>query len=196
MKKICLLLMMSLTALSGCAERSVLIKNGSKSIRSDVFQELSNVGIVPQGYADLRIVSSLKTHKPGIHPFEEQSHGTSGYKLLVNIDGQAIKLQGSLENENSEPRGLRDSEAGAGIRYRFNNNLRLKAGIHKIIVALPDDEIAIEREITLLDKSNNSLVVEPIYGASPGIQQPGYYGVTSFMEGVKRLRLTLNGQEI
>lgn len=187
--------MMALTVLSGCADNSVLIKTGSNSIRSDVFQELSNSGIVPQGYADLRIVSSLKTHKPGIYPFEKKSHGTPDYRLLVNIDGQAILLQGNPQKENTEPRGLRDPEAGDGIRYRFSKNLRLKAGTHKIIVALPDEEIAIERQISLSDKSNNSLVVEPVYGASPGKQRPGLYGVASFKEGLKRLRLTLNGQD-
>jgi hypothetical protein len=196
MKNICLLLIMSLPVLSGCAESSALIKTGSTSIRSDVFQEVSNGGIVPQGYADLHIVSSLKTHKPGIYPFEKKPHGTPEYSLLVNIDGQVIRLQGSLHKENTEPRGLRDPEAGDGIRYRFSKKLRLKAGTHKIIVALPDDEIAIEREITLSDKSNNSLVVETIYGMSPGKQRPGFYGETSYKEGIKRLRLTLNGLDI
>ena len=196
MKKICLLLMASLTVLSGCAKSTALIKTGSNSIRSDVFQELSNGDIVPQGYADLRIVSSLKTHKPGIYPFEKKSHGMPGYRLLVNIDGQAIQLQGNLQNENSEPRGLRDPEAGDGIRYRFSKNLRLKAGTHKIIVALPDDEIAIEREITLSDNSNNTLVVEPVYGAVAIKQRPAFYRATSFKEGLNRLRLTLNGLDM
>jgi hypothetical protein len=197
MKKICLLLMMSLTVLSGCAESAALIITGSSSIRSDVFQELSNGDIVPQGYADLSIVSSLKTHKPGIYfPFEKKTHGMPEYRLLVNIDGQAIQLQGNLQNENSEPRVLRDPEAGDGIRYRFSKNLRLKAGTHKIIVALPEDEIAIEQEITLSDKSNNRLVVEPVYGAVAIKQRPAFYGATNFMEGLRRLRLTMNGQEL
>ena len=196
MKNICLLLLMSLTVLSGCAQSAALIKTGSNSIRSDVFQELSNGGIVPQGYADLRIVSSLKTHKPGIYLFEKKSHGMPGYRLLVNIDGQAMELQGDLQEENSEPRGHLDPEGGAGIRYRFSKNLRLKAGVHKIIVALPNDEIAIEREITLTDGSSNRLVMEPVYGAVMIKQRPVFYGATSFKEGLKRLRLTLNGQDI
>ena len=197
MKKICLLLMMSMTVLSGCAGSAALIKTGSNSIRSDVIQELSDGGIVPQGYADLRIVSSLKTHNPGLYyPFEKKSHGTPEYMLLVNIDGQAIQLQGDLQKENSESRGLRDPEAGDGMRYRFSKNLRLTAGTHKIIVALPDDEIAIERDMTLSDKSNSRLVVEPVYGAVAIKQRPAFYGATSFKEGLKRLQLTLNGRDI
>jgi hypothetical protein len=196
MKMICLLLIMSLPVLSGWAESSALIITGADSTRGDVFQELSNGGVVPQGYADLRIVTSLKIHKPGIYPFDKKPHGSPEYGLLVNIDGQAVQLQGALQKENGEPRMHQDPEAGDGIRYRFNKNLRLKAGTHRITVALPDDTIAVEREITLSEGSRNSLVVEPVYGASRDKQRPGFYGVTSFKEGVKGLRPTLNGKDI
>jgi len=194
MKKVFLLLMMSLPVLSGCAESASLVKTASNGMRSDVFQELSNASMVPQGYADLRIVSSLKTHKPGIYPFEEKLHGTSEYRMLVNIDGQALQLQADLQRENMVPGALRVPEAGDGIRYRFSKSVRLKTGTHRITVALPDDKIAIEREITLSDESGNSLVVEPVYGASRDKQRPGFYGVTSFKEGLRGARLILNGQ--
>jgi len=195
MKKTYLLLVLSLTVLSGCAVSSGLLKTGSSSIRSDVFVELSNGGAVPPGYADLNIVSSLKTHKPGMYPFEKKPHGTPDYKLLINIDGQALKLQGDLQGENT-PRDLENPEAGDGIRYRFSKKLRLKAGTHSIMVALPDEGIAIEREINLSDRSDNFLVVEPVYGASSDKQRPGFYGLTSFKEGIKQVRPTLNGKAI
>lgn len=189
-----LLLIMALIVISGCAESSALIKASSTSVRSDVFQELKDGGPIPLGYADLRIISSLKTHKPGIYS-KNDIHGTHEYRLLINVDGQAVQLQGSLHEENIEPRGLRDPEAGEGIRYRFGRDLRLKAGTHKIVVAIPDDGLASEREITLSEGKNN-LVLEPIYGATPGKQRPGFYGVTSFKEGIKWFRLKLNGQDI
>jgi hypothetical protein len=196
MNKICLLALMTTMVLSGCAESSSLIKTGSNSIQTDVFQELSNGGIVPEGYADLRVTSSVKTHKFGIYPSEKKSHGTSEYRLLINIDGQALQLQGDLQKENTEPRGIRDPEAGDGMRSRFSKNIRLKSGAHKIIVAIPDDDIATQGEFTLSDKSKNSLAVAPSYGASSGQRRPGFSGVTSFREGVKRLWLTLNGQNM
>ncbi|HBG07448.1 MAG: hypothetical protein A2075_07470 [Geobacteraceae bacterium GWC2_58_44] len=195
MKKFYLLLVLSLTVISGCAASSELLKTGTGSIRSDVFVETSNGGMIPRGYADLNIVSSLKTHKPGIYPFEKKSHGTADYNLLVNIDGQALQFQGELQKE-STPRELEDPEAGDGIRYRFSKKLRLKAGSHNVMVALPDDGIAIERNITLSDRSDNVLVVAPVYGASSDKQRPGFYGLTSFNEGVKGLRPALNGQEL
>ena len=196
MKKIRLLLMMSLAVLSGCAESSALVKSDGNSIRSGVFQELSSGGVVPPGYVDLRIVFSLKTHKPGDYPLDESLHGTPEYRMLVNIDGQAEQLKGDLQQENSEPRGHQDAEAGDGIRYRFSKSLRLKAGTHRITLALPGDTVAIQREITLTDGSWNRLVLEPTYHASRDKQRPGFYGVTSFKEGLKGLKATLNGQGI
>ena len=188
-------LIATMIILTGCAGNRELIKTMSTSIRQDVFQEVAEKTSPEPGYVDLRIYSSLKTHRPGIYS-KKDVHGTPNYMMFVNIDGQAIQLQGNLQNENFEPREFRDPEAGNGIRYRFSKNLRLKAGTHKIIVAFPDDEIAIEREITLSDKSNNRLVVEPIYGAVAIRQRPAFYGVTSFKEGLKRLRLILNGRDI
>ncbi len=195
MKKTSLLLMLSLMILSGCAESSALIKASSTSLRTDVFDELTNGATAPQGYVDLRITATFKTHKPGIYSSKD-IHGTPNYKLLLNIDGQAVMLQGRLQKENSEPMKLVDPEAGDGIRYRFSKNLRLKSGLHKVVVALLDDEVAVAREITLREGDRNSLVVEPIYSTKPGKRRPGMYSTTSFTEGIRSLRLMLNGKEI
>lgn len=195
MKKTSILLMLSLMVLSGCAESSALIKASSTSLRTDVFDELTNGATAPQGYVDLHVTATLKTHKPGIYSAKD-IHGTPDYKLLLNIDGQAVTLQGNLQKENSEPMKLVDPEAGDGIRYRFSRNLRLKAGPHRVVVALPDDEIAVAREITLNEGDRNSLMVEPIYSTKPGKRRPGMYSTTSFTEGIRSLRLMLNDKEI
>lgn len=194
MKKACLLLMLSLMVLSGCANSSALIKESSTSLRTDVFEELTNGATAPQGYVDLRVSATFKTHRPGIFSAKD-IHGTSDYKLLLNIDGQAVLLQGRLQKENSEPMNLVDPEAGDGIRYRFSKNLRLKAGLHRVVVALPDDEIAVAREFTLNEGDRSSLVVEPIYSTKAGKMRSGMWGTTSFTEGIKSLRVILNGKE-
>jgi len=66
-KKDLLFLAMAVTIVSGCADNSALIRANSTSIRSNVFEELPDGVPVPTGYAVLRLVSSLKTHKPGIY---------------------------------------------------------------------------------------------------------------------------------
>ncbi len=192
MRKLTLLVAtVAIMVVSGCANSTALIKASNSSTRSDIFEQISNGGVVPSGYADLRISSSLKTHKPGIYSSKDL-HGTPEYKLLANIDGQAIQLQGTLHEEDSETSGVRDTEVGEGTRYRFNTKLRLRAGVHKVVLALPADDIAVERQITLTEGSSNSLILEPVYRQSRGKRRPGFYGVTSYKEGIKGIRLLMN----
>jgi len=187
-------LAVAMIMIGGCAESSTLIRASSTSVRSDIFQELSNGGQAPAGYSDLRVTSSLKTHRPGVYSAKD-IHGTPDYKLLLNIDGQAVQLQGNLREEISEARGLYDSEAGEGIRYRFSFNMRLKAGTHKIVIAVPADDLAVEREITLTEGSN-SLVLEPVYKATSGKRRTGIYPVTSYKKGIRSFKIILNGKTI
>ena len=195
MKKLIFLLsLLVVVVVDGCATNPELIRAASIGTRSDVFQESSD-GAMPQGYADLRIVSSLKTHRPGIYSIKD-IHGTPEYRLLLNIDDQATRIQGNLREENSEARGLRDPEAGEGTRYQFSKNLRLKAGTHKIVIAILEDEIAVEQEIALADGSRNSLVLEPSYRAPATKRRPGLYGETSFKQGLKGLRVIFNGKPL
>jgi hypothetical protein len=168
----------------GCAGSSMLLKAKSASVCTDVFTEATGGGIAPPGYTNLRVSLTAS-----------DVHGTEDYQLLLNIDGQAVLLSGTLRSENCEPAKLVDPEAGDGIRYRFNRTLQLKAGTHRIVVAIPADDLAVEREINL-PEGNNSLVVEPVYGAVPGSQRPGYCGTTSFTHGLKWLRVVLNDKMI
>jgi len=180
----------------GCgADSATLIRDNSTSSRMDVFGELASAGMAPQGFSDLSISGTLKTHKPGAHLLAD-SHGTPDYSLLVNIDGQATVVRGVLQQENSEPAKLTDPEAGNGIRYRFGKSLRLKAGSHKIIVAIPHDGVAVEKNINLVDGSVNSLVLEPVYCSAPVARRSSAYGATHFKGGISGIRLTLNGREI
>jgi len=190
-----LFLVMAVTFISSCANNSSLIRASSTSIHSDIFEELTVGGPIPAGYADLSVDFSVKTHKPGIYSVKD-IHGTPDYKLLLNIDGQAVQLQGSLREEYIEPRGLRDTEGGEGIRYQFTKKVRLKAGTHKIVIAIIEDEIAVARELILADGSRNSLVLEPVYKMAPGKRRLGVYSVPSFQEGIRGLQVTLNGKPI
>jgi hypothetical protein len=62
-------------------------------------------------------------------------------------------------------------------------------------VALPDDKIDVEREITMAEGNVNHLVVEPIYSTKAEKRRPGV-SLTSFKEGLISIRLTLNGLKI
>ena len=180
----------------GCSTSQEPIKAGSITPRTDVFREVSDGSPIPQGYADLRVVSSLKTHREGVYPLKKDAHGTPDYVLLLTIDGQTARMKGASIEESCEPRRLRDPEAGEGIRYAFRTVVRLKAGTHTVIVASPDDDVTVEREITLAEGRSNTLELEPVYGATAGSGQPAFYGTTSFLGGIRGFRFLVNGERL
>lgn len=195
MKKLVVMISVLALALSiGCAADRELVTKAVSNARDGVLQEVAESGPIPKGYADLLIVASLKTHKP--YQLEKKTHGTPGFRILLNIDGQALWLEAALNEENIEPRGLRDPEAGEGMRYIFRKHLRLKEGRHTVIVAIPEDVVAEEREIVLEEGSANDIILEPVYGQACAQKRPTSYTETSFLKGVRSFRMIYNGEPL
>lgn len=178
--------------LAGCGGTGELIKQRSVSLRPGVYREVQDKTPVPSGYADLRIIFSVKTHKSSFHVLENGTKGTPDYVVVLNIDGQAEKLKGALTEENTLDERPRTPETGNGIRYRFRKDLRLTAGNHKVFVAVPEDEVAAEVEILLEDGTRNELALEPVYstGKRFGKRSPNFY---SHLSGV---RMLMNGKPL
>jgi len=170
----------------------------SQGTRRDIFRETVEGERIPSGYAELTIVSSLKTHKPGIYRYGNKVRGTPDYVLLINIDGQTTVIKGDLIKEKTEPKGLSDPEAGEGIRYLFKKEILLTAGKHRLFVALQGERVVIKRELTFKDGTTNILRLEPIYGSSNPEGSPGRgsLGSSSFMAGIAGFWVYLNGGDI
>jgi len=175
----------------GCAYNAKLINSMKSSNRQDVFQDLFETSSIQPGYSDIKIVASFKTHKPGEYIYGSKVRGTPEYKLLMNIDGQAVLLRGLTREEENYDQNHQDSEVGIGIRYLFNRSIRLKAGKHKIFFALPEDEVMVERDIVLKDGSSNELMLEPIYSSTTGLAK---HKVFNFSAGINGFWLKLNGK--
>jgi len=188
---------MSLGILAGCAGNKELIRTASTGTNQKVFQELGeNLQPAAPGYVDLRIYASLKTHHPGAYSASD-IHGTPYYKMIVNIDGQVTELErqpAAGNRRRARARRPGDPEAGDGMRYQFSRNLRIKAGPHKIAIAIPAEGIVIEREIFLAEGRGNNLTLEPVYGVKAGKKRLGVYGENSFKEGIRGFKIVVNGQ--
>ncbi|HJV66109.1 MAG TPA: hypothetical protein VJ550_10280 [Geomonas sp.] len=191
MKRYLALLALATLMVTGCAvgPQPALSNAGGSGFVKEV-----PTGIAPaQGFSDLSVFLSVKTHKAGIYAAGDP-HGTTDYKLLLSFDGRPVQLNGRMQSENIEPTGPRDAEGGDGVRYLFQANLRLLAGTHVMEIALPGDDVVVEREVTLPDGSS-SLVLEPLYRSSAGQGLATYPFGNSFREGVSCLRVILNGKE-
>lgn len=141
----------------------------------------------------------MKIHRPGYYLFDSKAHGTSDYMLLVNIDGQAVRVKATLKEESVEPGTPRTAETGEGIRYLFATDLRLRAGVHRVFIALPEDAVAVEKEITLKNGSDNVLRLDPVYRSAKkaGVRTSVYVsGEPNFATGIRGLVVLLNGRTL
>jgi hypothetical protein len=195
MNRISAVLLMG-TMLAGCAGNAEIVKRAESSLREDVGKIISTAKPPEKSFADLTIRASLKTHLAGIFPLREDLHGTADYQLLVNMDGQPLKFSGNCFAEDTSSPSNRNPEAGMGTRCRFQSHVRVKAGSHRIIVALPYDKVAVEREITLEDSTDNLLEVTPTYYPDRRPNGPGKGGAASFKEGISGVELSLNGNTL
>lgn len=182
----------SVALFAGCSGTGDLIRKQSISTRPDVYMDLTDKTPIPPGFSDLRISFSVKTHTPIFHLLEGRVRGTSEYILVLNIDGQAATAKGTMTEENTRDEQPHIPETGNGIRYRFRKDLRLKAGAHKVFVAVPEDEVAIEKEIRLEDGTRNELLLEPVYGTGKRFGKRG----PNFYSHLSEVRLLINGNPL
>lgn len=182
----------AISLIIGCSGTGDVIKLRSASSRQDVYREVQDKSPIPSGYADLGVSFSVKTHKSSFHILERGTKGTPDYVLVLNIDGQVEKLKGAMTEENTLDERPLMPETGNGIRYRFRKDLRLTTGNHKVFVAVPEDEVAVEVDIQLEDGTRNELVLEPVYatGKRLGKRGPNFY---SHLSGV---RMLMNGKHL
>ncbi len=182
--------------LGGCAHHTDLAKNCPIAADGTVFRVIPSKACTSPGATTLRITASLKTSKPGVLLFGTKSHGTSDYRMSISIDGQKTVLGGNPQPENAGQTLFRRPEEGDGMRYTFETILEISPKTHRIIVALPDDGVAFEKEIRLERGKENLLRLEPEYHAVPTSQKPANYGGTSFLQGIRGLNPILNGKPI
>lgn len=188
--------------LAGCGGTDELIRKQSVGTRSDVYMELMEKTAIPPGFADLRIGFSVKTHTSSFHILEFGTRGTPGYVLVINIDGHAVTLAGALSEENTLNEEPITPETGIGMRYRFQKELRLKAGTYKVFVMIPEDSVVVEKELRLEDGTRNEMVLEPIYatGKRSRNRRPNTYsrvtGVPNFYSHLSGLRILMNGKPL
>jgi len=178
--------------LTGCVRNAELVKRAEHAVREDVATVVSPAKPPEKGLADLTLRASLKTHQASAFWIGNDPHGTADYQFLVNIDGQPLRLYGSCVTEDTSFQSARNPESGLGTRCRFQSHVRIKSGSHRIVVALPHDNVALDREITLEERSDNLLEVAPSYYVRQSGR--GKASATSFKEGISGLELLLNGK--
>jgi len=174
--------------LIGCGATAKEIRAKSLSERTDVFREVKEEGAPPNGFVDVVIKASIKTHLEGYYLLEPDTrHGKPEYPFVLNIDGQAVTWEVAGQVEDSpkyDEKGRKNPEGGKGMRYNLIKKLQIKPGLHKIFFALPGENKSAEITITLNERELSVLEFKPIYYR--------YDGRPTFEKGVSRFEVFLN----
>ena len=182
----------------GCSATARMITAKSQSERTTVFTEVTDAGVRPQGFADLVVQATIKTHEAGYYIGDpgKSLHGKPGYPFVFNIDGQAVvwKVDGQREVKpayDEQGKTSNDPEAGTGAKYILKAKLRLRPGTHKVFFGLPEDGYSVETEITLSDGEEAVLEFKPLYRYKTLPTR-----IPTFLEGVSSYEIHLNGEKI
>jgi len=170
---------------SGCATNRDLIAKASIATRSDVFTETVSSD-VQVGKAIIDFAFSVKSNS---YRFVEMygKHSDPPYRVYLNIDGQTAILEAEPFLEDKSPIDSSVPESGTGWKYQFSKRISLAPGKHRLTLALPIDDVIIEREVELRS-GTNSITVIPIY--SKRNLRP--YKGENFTAGVRTLEITVH----
>lgn len=147
-------------AVSGCANNRDLIAKASIATRSDVFTEVQSSDTqVGKAIADFAFsVKSNSYYLMGTYV----KHTAPPYRVHLNIDGQATVLEAAPVLEDKDPVDSKVPESGTGWKYQFSKRIALAPGKHTLTIALPIDDVIVEKEVEL-HSGLNSISVVPVY---------------------------------
>lgn len=166
--------------ISGCANNKDIIAQRSLSTKNDVFTEIVGSEVKP-GMAITDITFSVKSNSSRFLE-SYNKHSNPPYRVYVNIDGQTAILEAEPILEDKSPIDSNNPESGIGWKYQFNKRVALSPGKHTITIALPVDDVILEREIDL-HADLNTINLMPVYNERS--LRP--YKGQSFTAGVKTL---------
>ena len=128
---------------SGCANNRDLIAKASTATRNDVFTEV----VSSDAQAGLAIIDFTFSVKSNSYRFVETygKHSDPPYRVHLNIDGQTAVLEAEPVLEDKSPVDSNVPESGIGWKYRFNKRIALAPGKHKLTIALPIDDVIVEK---------------------------------------------------
>jgi hypothetical protein len=178
------MMLMAGFVISGCANNRELITKALQATRSDVFAEIAGLDAQSEkSIADIKFsVKSNSSYFVGTY----YKHSNPPYRVNVNIDGQTMVLESEPVLEEKSPIGASIPESGTGWKYQFSKRIALAPGKHNLTIALPVDDVIVEREVEL-HVGVNSLTITPVY--KKRVLRP--YKGQHFSAGVKTLEISV-----
>ena len=186
-KKLILAGMMIIAGLiaGGCANNRDLIAKTSLGNIQGVFTEAIGKEVQPgQAVADIKF--SVKSNSSRFIWFYNK-HTDPPYRVHLNIDGQTSVLEAEPVLEDKSPINSKVPNSGIGWKYDFYKRIVLAPGKHKMTIALPIEDVIVEKEIVLRE-GTNTISLKPVYKRK--MLRP--YKGENFTAGVKTIEVLAN----
>ncbi|MDQ5986342.1 MAG: hypothetical protein CSYNP_02063 [Syntrophus sp. SKADARSKE-3] len=179
----------------GCGAIAREIQKKTVSSRDNIFSEIKQREPLPKDSSRLTIKANIKTHLEGYYWGESKGshHGKANYPFVVNIDGQAVVwyvdgFRDSMPKYDKDGETSHNPEAGEGIKYVLEKNIKLPAGNHRIFLGFPDDDYYVEVQISLKEGESSVLEFKPIYK-----YKTDPHLIQTFLNGINKYEVYFNG---
>lgn len=172
-------------AVSGCASNRDIISKAAIAERNDIFTDVNDSSI-HQGKAIADIKFPIKSNS-SYFMGSYNKHTNPPYRVSLKISGQVATLEAEPVLEDMSPIDSTIPESGTGWRYQFSKRIALAPGKHLLTIALPIDDVIVEREIELRP-GINTVTMTPVYKRK--MLRP--YKGENFTAGVKSVDVIVN----
>lgn len=177
--------LIAVVAISGCATKRETTPMSSLSTRNDVFSETSkSEAETGKAITDIKLsVKSISSRFFEIY----YKHSDPPLRVYLNIDGQTTILDAEPVLEDRSPIKPDAPESGTGWRYQFDKRVVIAPGKHKLTIAIPVDDVMVERDIEL-HAGANTITMTPVYQKRSS--RP--YRNKHFSAGIKTVEVLVN----
>ncbi|MHC1696640.1 MAG: hypothetical protein AB9919_00955 [Geobacteraceae bacterium] len=147
-------------ALAGCANSREQLVQSSRITGNEVSSGTA-VSKTEPGMATVDFSFSVKSNAARF-AWMSFKHGNPPYRVQVTLDGNTTTLYAEPKWDTGGPLPANVAERGAGWKYQFSTRFAVAPGSHKLSIALPLDQVLVERTIEVR-AGENAIIVHPVY---------------------------------
>lgn len=145
-------------AIAGCANNREQLVQSVPASGTEIF---SGTAVSKAEPANIDFSFSVKSNAARF-AWMTFKHRNPPYRVHVTLDGITTILNAEPKWDAVGPLAANDSERGAGWKYQFNARFAATPGKHKLSIALPVEQVIVERTIEVR-AGENTVIVHPVY---------------------------------
>jgi len=147
-------------ALAGCANNREQLVQSVHSNGNEIFSGAA-VSKAEPGMANVDFSFSVKNNAARF-AWMSFKHRNPPFRVHVTLDGKTTILNAEPKWDDVGALLANVAESGAGWKYQFSTRFAVTPGRHKLSIALPVEQVVVERTIEVR-AGENTIIVHPVY---------------------------------